>query len=73
MPKNLRHNTQCGCSDWVGLAQSLCIWSPTKGEAPKRDGDTDGVSATSTPMFKSVRELMSKRRGRVLARKNVRT
>ncbi|GMN31292.1 hypothetical protein TIFTF001_003192 [Ficus carica] len=32
-------------------------------EVPRSDGDTGGVSATGTPMLRSVRELMSKRRG----------
>ncbi|GMN39718.1 hypothetical protein TIFTF001_008944 [Ficus carica] len=50
----------------VSLRRVTC-----KREAPRSDGDTDGVSATGTPMLKLVRELMSKHRGRVLARKNV--
>ncbi|GMN33067.1 hypothetical protein TIFTF001_044757 [Ficus carica] len=44
-----------------------------KMEAPQSDGDTGGVSATGTLMLKSVTVLMSKRRGRVLTRKNVHT
>ncbi|GMN57058.1 hypothetical protein TIFTF001_026178 [Ficus carica] len=40
-----------------------------KREAPQSDGDIGMVSVTGTPMLKSVTVLMSKRRGRVLARK----
>ncbi|GMN57010.1 hypothetical protein TIFTF001_026122 [Ficus carica] len=41
-----------------------------KKKAPRNDGDTNEVSATCTPMLKSVMVLVSKRRGRALARKN---
>ncbi|GMN41821.1 hypothetical protein TIFTF001_011047 [Ficus carica] len=37
-----------------------------KMEASQSDGDTSGVSAMGTPMFKSVTVLMSKQRSRVL-------
>ncbi|GMN34526.1 hypothetical protein TIFTF001_004743 [Ficus carica] len=38
-------------------------------EAPESDGDTGRVSATGTPMLKSVIILMSKQRDRVLTMK----
>ena len=38
-------------------------------KAPQSDGDTDGVFVTGTLMFKPALVLMSKRRGRVLAKK----
>ncbi|GMN66625.1 hypothetical protein TIFTF001_035684 [Ficus carica] len=41
-----------------------------KKEAPQSDGDTSGVSANGTLMLKSVVVLVSKQRGRALARKN---
>ena len=42
-------------------------------EAPRNDGDTGVVSAVGTPMLKSVKALVCKGRGRVLARQNDRT
>ncbi|GMN48309.1 hypothetical protein TIFTF001_017485 [Ficus carica] len=53
----------------ISFARSLCGGSSAKGEAPRSDGDTGGVSATDTPMLKLVRVLISKQRGRALARK----
>ncbi|GMN53243.1 hypothetical protein TIFTF001_022391 [Ficus carica] len=43
---------------------------PKDKESSRSNGDTDGVSVTNTPMLKSKVVLVSKQRGRVLARKN---
>ncbi|GMN38553.1 hypothetical protein TIFTF001_007788 [Ficus carica] len=39
----------------IDLTRSLCGGSLAKGEAPRSDGETGGVSVTGTPMLKSVR------------------
>ncbi|GMN62263.1 hypothetical protein TIFTF001_031351 [Ficus carica] len=60
-------NTQCG---WVvrsrPASRSVAVTYKTK--TPRNNGDTSVVSSAGTPIPKSVRELMSSRRGRALAR-----
>ncbi|GMN66651.1 hypothetical protein TIFTF001_035723, partial [Ficus carica] len=60
-------NTQCGRVVRSRLvSRSAAVTYKTN--APRNDGDTGVVSVAGTPMPKSVRELMSDRRGRALAR-----
>ncbi|GMN66717.1 hypothetical protein TIFTF001_035779 [Ficus carica] len=49
---------------------SLYVWLPAKGKQLEVMGTPVGVSATGTPMFKSVMALVSKQRGRALIRKS---
>ena len=57
--------TWCGRPYTVTLLLIAC-----KRKALRNNGDTGGVSTTSTPILKSVMVLMSKQRGRGLARKS---
>ncbi|GMN59083.1 hypothetical protein TIFTF001_028179 [Ficus carica] len=60
-------NIQCGrVVQSRPASRSAAVTYKTK--APQNDGNTGVVSAAGTPMPKSVRELMSIRRSRALAR-----
>ncbi|GMN23325.1 hypothetical protein TIFTF001_000079 [Ficus carica] len=56
--------------DVIALSDQSCTVTlrlvTCKREVPRSNGDTGGVSATSTPILKSVMTLMSKWKGRVL-------